>query len=59
VDLVESSFFDDRTRFPEGSIAFDCALLMRDLAHEWHARPQLAARAPAPGLVPAFNRDAG
>jgi hypothetical protein len=49
VDLVESSFFDDRARFPEGSIAFDCALLMRDLAHEWHARPQLAARAPRPG----------
>ena len=59
VDLVESSFFDDRARFPEGSIAFDCALLMRDLAHEWHARPQLAARAPSPGLVPAFNRDVG
>lgn len=57
VDLVESSFFDDPTRFPEGSIAFDCALLMRNTAHEWHARPQLAARSPAPRLVPAFSAE--
>ena len=49
VDVVESSFFDDRARFPEGSIEFDCALLMRGTAHEWHARPSLAVR----GLVPA------
>ena len=49
VDVVESSFFDDRARFPEGSIEFDCALLMRGTAHEWHARPSLALR----GLVPA------
>lgn len=54
VDVVESSFFDDRARFPEGSIAFDCALLMRSTAHEWHARPQLAARKTGPGLVPAY-----
>jgi hypothetical protein len=54
VDVVESSFFDDRARFPEGSIAFDCALLMRSTAHEWHARPALASRNTAPGLVPAF-----
>ena len=54
---MESSFFDDRTRFPDGSIAFDCALLMRNTAHEWHARPSLAARKPAPGLVPAFSAE--
>ncbi len=29
VSCVESSFFDDRSRFPEGSLGFDCALLMR------------------------------
>jgi hypothetical protein len=38
---VESSFFEDRQRFPEGSVRFDSALLMRDLQHEWHAREPL------------------
>jgi hypothetical protein len=28
--------------FPPGSIKFDSAFLMRDLAHEWQARGQLA-----------------
>jgi hypothetical protein len=36
VSRVESTFFDDRGRFPEGSVKFDCALLMRNLQHEWH-----------------------
>ena len=35
---VESSFFDDRDMFPEGSVAFDNALLMRGIDHEWHSR---------------------
>lgn len=38
---VESSFFEDQQRFPEGSVRFDSALLMRDLQHEWHAREPL------------------
>ncbi len=59
VDVVESSFFDDRARFPEGSIAFDCALLMRSTAHEWHARPHLAARSGVPPMVPAFASEGG
>lgn len=37
VDSVESSYFHDPSRFPAGSIAFDCALIMRDIAHEWHS----------------------
>jgi hypothetical protein len=41
VQHVESSFFEDRQRFPEGSARFDSALLMRDLQHEWHAREPL------------------
>ena len=41
VDHVESNFFKDRSRFPAGSVEFDCALLMRDIEHEWHARPTL------------------
>jgi len=40
---VESTFFGDQTRFPPGSVQFDCALLMRRIAHEWHAHPQLVA----------------
>jgi hypothetical protein len=39
VDTVESSFFDDETRFPKGAATFDNALLMRDIEHEWHATP--------------------
>lgn len=33
---VESSWFSDTSRFPRGSVEFDCALLMRNLGHEWH-----------------------
>ena len=43
IDRVASTFFDDRAAFPAGSVAFDCALLMRDIAHEWHARGTLTA----------------
>ena len=48
VERVTSSFFDDQAAFPAGSVAFDCALLMRDVAHEWHARGTLAAGRPRP-----------
>jgi len=30
-----SSFFADEAAFPPGSAAFDCALIMRNVAHEW------------------------
>jgi len=45
VEQVASSFFDDRRLFPEGSVAFDSALLMRDVAHEWHGRGRVRADA--------------
>lgn len=32
---LRSSFFEERTIFPEGSICFDNALLMEGIAHEW------------------------
>lgn len=41
VTRVESSFFDDPTLFPPGSAEFDCALLMREIVHEWHAQQSL------------------
>jgi len=36
VRRAESSFFADSSIFPKGSVALDCALLMRNIAHEWH-----------------------
>jgi hypothetical protein len=47
VDSVQSSYFEDRTKFPEGSATFDCALLMRGVEHEWHSREDLCCAAPA------------
>ena len=41
VTRVESSFFDDRSVFPAGSIEFDCALLMRGIEHEWRGQADL------------------
>ncbi len=38
---VSSAFFDDRGTFPSGSVAFDNALVMRDVAHAWRALPNL------------------
>ena len=35
---VQSSFFDDREVFPDGSITFDNAILMRKIDHQWHSR---------------------
>ncbi|MCD0461171.1 DUF2071 domain-containing protein [Roseiconus lacunae] len=41
VDKIHSSYFEDESRFPHGSVKFDCALLMRNVAHQWHGRPDL------------------
>lgn len=41
VKQVKSSFFEDATRFPPGTVEFDCALLMRGIEHEWHDRGRL------------------
>jgi Uncharacterized conserved protein (COG2071) len=37
VDHVFSSFFHDPKVFPDGSVHLDCALIMRDVPHEWHS----------------------
>ncbi len=39
LETVRSNFYEDRSKFPKGSIEFDHALLMRDIAHEWHSAP--------------------
>lgn len=36
LEHVHSSFFADTSIFPEGSVEFDHALIMRDIPHEWH-----------------------
>lgn len=41
VITVESSFFDDRTVFPIGTVEFECALLMQNISHEWQSLPQM------------------
>ena len=38
---VESSFFADPSVFPAGSVIFDHALLMRNVAHSWHQEADL------------------
>jgi hypothetical protein len=43
VSEVYSSFFADRARFPDGSVEFDHALIMRDVIHEWHKAEDLYA----------------
>ena len=35
VERTYSTYFDDRDRFPIGSIRFDCGLVMRNIPHEW------------------------
>jgi hypothetical protein len=37
VEQVESSYFSDQRIFPAGSVTYDCALLMRNIRHEWHS----------------------
>lgn len=41
VKCVRSSYFDDRKKFPEGSVEFDCALIMRNIEHEWYTEQDL------------------
>ena len=41
VEEVYSSYFADQSRFPPGSVTFDCALAMRNLAIEWHKADDL------------------
>lgn len=45
VEEVRSNFFENDSLFPKGSIEFDCALLMRNIAHEWHEQSDLCCAA--------------
>jgi len=36
ISKLRSNYFDNQSRFPEGSIQFDNALLMEQIEHQWH-----------------------
>jgi hypothetical protein len=44
VERAYSSYFDDRKRFPIGSICFDCGLVMRNIPHEWMTAEDMYTR---------------
>jgi len=44
VQYMHSSFFDDRKRFPQGSIKFDHALIMKNIVHEWQSLEELSCK---------------
>jgi hypothetical protein len=41
VHSIRSTYFDDLSVFPPESIAFDHALLMRDIPHLWHSQSEM------------------
>lgn len=41
IRTINSSYFSDETKFPRGSIEFDHALIMKNVAHEWHSAEDL------------------
>jgi hypothetical protein len=47
VEIVtaRSSFFDDRSRFPDGTATIDCALLMRGVPVRWNPLPPMSVDA--------------
>ena len=41
VKRIYSSYFSDEIKFPNGTIEFDHALIMRNIEHEWHTADDL------------------
>src|SRR5262245_1701573 len=41
IEHAHSSYFADREMFPAGSIQFDCALVMRNIPHEWETAAEM------------------
>jgi hypothetical protein len=52
IEEVRSRLFEDEALFPKGSIEFDCALLMRDVRHEWHGKSDLCFTGPSREVMP-------
>ena len=51
IERAHSAFYDDQRIFPGGSIRLDSALVMRNIPHEWHSRPDLYASDAGCGLI--------
>lgn len=45
IEAFQSSYFQDESMFPAGSVNTDCALLMRGIDHEWLGREELCCGA--------------
>ena len=56
IEHARSSFFGNTDRFPPGSVELDNALLMRDIDHEWHSRPDLYLAAEKTCLTRDYSR---
>jgi hypothetical protein len=41
IKKIYSSYFSDEEKFPESSIEFDHALIMKNVAHEWRSADDL------------------
>ena len=41
IKTISSSYYSDEAQFPRGSIEFDHALIMKNVAHEWHSAEDL------------------
>lgn len=41
VQLKKTAFYSNPSRFPEGSVEFDCGLIMRAVPHQWHQIKEL------------------
>jgi hypothetical protein len=41
VQLKKAAFYFNSVDFPEGSVEFDCGLIMRAIPHEWHEIPEV------------------
>jgi hypothetical protein len=41
IEYARSYLYDDKQIFPEGSVKLDSALIMKNIPHEWHSRPDL------------------
>jgi hypothetical protein len=42
IEVARSTFFEDRSLFPEGSVELDSALIMRNIEHEWRRAEPLS-----------------
>ena len=56
IEHASSAFYDDRNIFPAGTVELDSALVMRNIPHEWHSRPDLYVGDDGSGLTKRCTR---